>query len=67
LQHLAGSLGIADRVRFLGWQDDPLSPMQLVDLLVVPSRREPLDNVIVEAWMAGYPVFATTADGPLAY
>ena len=34
------------------------------DLLVCPSRHEPLGNVVIEAWAAGVPVVATASDGP---
>ncbi|GAB5466988.1 MAG: glycosyltransferase [Rhodospirillales bacterium] len=64
LKRLAGSLNLADRVRFLGWQTDPLPLLRQADLLVVPSRREPFGNVVLEGWMAGCPVLASDADGP---
>ncbi len=64
LRHQAGALGLTARVRFLGWQDDPLPLLRAADLLVVPSLKEPLGNVILEAWMAGCPVLASNADGP---
>ncbi len=35
-------------------------------LLVCPSLREPLGNVVIEAWAAGLPVVATASDGPAA-
>jgi glycosyltransferase involved in cell wall biosynthesis len=34
------------------------------DLLVCPSRHEPLGNVVIEAWSARRPVVAAAADGP---
>jgi glycosyltransferase involved in cell wall biosynthesis len=66
LQRQARSLGIAERVRFLGWRDDTAALLAAADLLVCPSRREPLGNVVIEAWAAGVPVVATSSEGPRA-
>ena len=64
LERLATRLGIADRVRFLGWREDVPDLMASADLLVCPSLYEPLGNVVIEAWSAGLPVVATASDGP---
>lgn len=64
LERLATRLGIAKRVRFLGWRYDVPALMASADLLVCPSLREPLGNVVIEAWSAGLPVIATASDGP---
>jgi len=64
LERLATRLGIADRVRFLGWREDVPALMASADLLVCPSLYEPLGNVVIEAWSAGLPVVATASDGP---
>ena len=58
------ALGIAERVRFLGWRDDVPALLAAADILVCPSRHEPLGNVVIEAWAAGVPVVATASDGP---
>src|SRR5262249_27760205 len=50
LEGQARSLGLAARVRFLGWRDDPAALLAAADLLVSSSRREPLGNVVIEAW-----------------
>lgn len=39
-----------------------LSPFGV--LCVTPSRREPLSNVILEAWSLGVPVVAAASEGP---
>lgn len=64
LQERAARLGIADRVRFLGWRDDIAPLLAAADMLVSSSRHEPLGNVVIEAWSAGVPVVATASAGP---
>ena len=62
----AARLGIAERVRFLGWRDDTAALMAAADILVCPSRHEPLGNVVIEGWAHGVPVVAARSDGPAA-
>jgi glycosyltransferase involved in cell wall biosynthesis len=64
LEGQAASLGIAGRVRFLGWRDDVAGLLAAADFLVCPSRREPLGNVVIEAWASGRAVLAAAAAGP---
>jgi glycosyltransferase involved in cell wall biosynthesis len=66
LEKQAHDLGVADRVRFLGWCDDIPALLAGADFLVCPSLHEPLGNVVIEAWSAGLPVIATASDGPAA-
>jgi glycosyltransferase involved in cell wall biosynthesis len=66
LERQARSLGVAERVRFLGWRDDTAALLAAADFLVCPSRHEPLGNVVIEAWAAGVPVMATASEGPRA-
>ena len=66
LEGQARALGIASRVRFLGWREDSAALLAAADLLVCPSRHEPLGNVVIEAWAAGRPVLATASEGPRA-
>jgi glycosyltransferase involved in cell wall biosynthesis len=64
LRQKAGALKILDRVRFLGWCEDAPGLLAACDMLVVPSRIEPLGNTIIEAWAAGKPVIASQSAGP---
>jgi glycosyltransferase involved in cell wall biosynthesis len=64
LARKAKDLGIAERVRFLGWQFDTASYFAAADLYVVPSRHEPLGNVVLEGWMQGKPMVAAASQGP---
>lgn len=60
----AKQLNVADRVRFLGWRDDSAALLASVDALLVPSRHEPLGNVVLEGWAQRCPVIAASAAGP---
>ncbi len=64
LKGLAAELGIAPRVRFLGWRDDRSALLRAADLCLVPSRYEPFGNVVVNAWAHGVPVVAAASQGP---
>jgi glycosyltransferase involved in cell wall biosynthesis len=66
LKGLAEALGVADRVRFLGWRTDPSALYRAADLCVFPSRYEPLGNVVIQAWAHGLPVVAAASRGPAA-
>lgn len=66
LKDQARRLGIAARVRFLGWRADTAALLAAADMLVCPSRHEPLGNVVIEAWAAGVPVIAAASQGPSA-
>lgn len=63
LEAQAASLGIADRVLFLGDRRDIPSVLASLDLSVVPSDSESLSNVILESMAAGVPVVATRVGG----
>ncbi|MBN9496362.1 MAG: glycosyltransferase [Alphaproteobacteria bacterium] len=62
LKAQAAKLG--DRVRFLGWRADSTALIEACDVLVCPSRHEPLGNVVIEAWARGKPVVAAASQGP---
>ncbi|MGH7121125.1 MAG: glycosyltransferase, partial [Acetobacteraceae bacterium] len=64
LENLAATLDCAARVHFVGWRNDTGALLKAADLFVCPSRREPLGNVVLEAWSAACPVIATDCAGP---
>lgn len=66
LKSLAAKLGIGGRVRFLGWRNDIAALLAASTILAVPSRHEPLGNVVLEGWAHGVPVVAAEAVGPAA-
>lgn len=64
LEEQARHLGIADRVRFAGWQDDVWPWLGRARVFALPSRTESFGNVVVEALAAGLPVVCTDTPGP---
>jgi len=58
------AFGLVERTRFFGWIDEPMHMVAASDVFVMPSRHEPLGNVILEAWHAGVPVVTTASEGP---
>jgi glycosyltransferase involved in cell wall biosynthesis len=51
------------KISFIGRVSDPYRFLRDLDLLVVPSIREPLGNVCLEAGLCKVPVLATNVDG----
>ena len=60
---LAGTLGVASQVRFLGWRTERKSLLEACDICLLPSRYEPFGTVIPEAWSMRKPLITTPADG----
>jgi glycosyltransferase involved in cell wall biosynthesis len=52
-----------DRVHFVGFHANPLPWMRDADVLVLPSRREGLPTVLIEALAAGTQIIATDCPG----
>ncbi|MDF1793265.1 MAG: glycosyltransferase [Thalassobaculaceae bacterium] len=67
LKALAAELGIADRVKFLGWRRDTGAFFRSCDIVAFPSRHEPFGTVTLEAWAYGKPLVASDADGPAEF
>src|SRR5258708_14680077 len=64
LESRAARLAVSNRVRFLCWREDAPALLATADMLVCPSRHEPLGHVVVEAWAAGPPRGAAASAGP---
>jgi glycosyltransferase involved in cell wall biosynthesis len=55
--------GLQDHVQLLGQRDDVQDLIDAADIVVLPSLREGLSNVILEGMMGGKPVVASNAGG----
>lgn len=66
LKALAAALGVADRVRFLGWREDAGALYRAADAVVFPSRVEPMGNVVIQAWAYSKPLVTAASTGPKA-
>ncbi len=63
LERLAGSLGVADRVRWLGFCRDVPRLLAAGDLFVLPSHFEAFPGALLEAMAAELPVVASAVGG----
>ncbi|MEG1041736.1 MAG: glycosyltransferase, partial [Pseudomonas sp.] len=65
LKTLAGELGIADRVDFIGQVPDARRYFKAFDAFALSSDHEPFGMVLLEAMVAGVPVLATACGGAI--
>jgi glycosyltransferase involved in cell wall biosynthesis len=67
-EQLVGELGLAESVRFHGWQsrEEVARFYQDADVFVFPSYREAGGNVVFEAMGYGLPLVVTDLGGPAA-
>lgn len=63
LKSTVASLGIADRVKFLGPRDDVAKLMQGLDVLVINSHEEPFALTVLEGLASGTAVLASSVGG----
>jgi len=63
LKRTVASLGITDRVRFLGPRNDVPKLMQGLDLLIINSHEEPFALTVLEGLASGTAVLATSVGG----
>ena len=64
LKSLARRLGVAPRVRFLGWRLDASALYRAADICLFPSRFEPLGNTVIQAWAHRIPLVTAASAGP---
>jgi UDP-glucose:(heptosyl)LPS alpha-1,3-glucosyltransferase len=62
-ERLARRLGVADRVRFLGYVADMRDAYFAADFFVHPTFYDPCSNVVLEAMACGLPVITTRYNG----
>ena len=63
LESYAAELGIADRVRFLGWRRDLATIYAATDVFVLTSRNEGTPVALIEAMASGVPGVSTDVGG----
>jgi glycosyltransferase involved in cell wall biosynthesis len=63
IERLREDLGLRERVELAGWRSDARALIGSFDVLVVPSRVEPLGIVALEGMSAGVPVVASRVGG----
>lgn len=63
LEAYAAQLGIADRVRFLGWRRDLAAIYAATDVFLLTSRNEGTPVALIEAMAAGVPGVSTDVGG----
>jgi len=64
LEKLARNLGVAGRVRFVGFREDVERFCSIADVFVLPSMYEPFGHVFLEAMASGVPCIGLKADYP---
>jgi L-malate glycosyltransferase len=63
LTTLAATLGVGDRVQFLGFRANAYDYIAHADILIMPSRHEGLPYTLLEALSLGTPVVAAKVGG----
>jgi len=63
IEQLAGDLGIAGRVKFLGGIADPMPVIAASDIGVLVSETEGLSNTLIEYMLASLPIVCTDVGG----
>ncbi len=63
IEQLAGSLGIRDRVTFLGWRSDVAAILKASDIYVHSTNSDGFGIAACEAMAAGLPVLASDVPG----
>ncbi|MFI4856106.1 MAG: glycosyltransferase [Phycisphaerales bacterium JB065] len=63
LEQLAHDCGVASRVQFAGWVDDPVPSLRVADVFVLATKSEGFGRVNVSAAAVGLPVIASDVGG----
>lgn len=64
LEEKIATLGVGERVRMVGYQEDFRLWMQAMDIVIHASDHEPLGLVVLEAMALGKPLIASDSGGP---
>lgn len=65
LESYAIKYGIADRINFMGFRNNPYSILKEADLFLLTSEAEGFSLVVAEAMCLGVPVVSTKVTGPI--
>jgi len=57
------SLGISEKIMFLGWRKDVFEIINTFDIFVLPSLNEGMGRVLLEAMLLGKPIIASDTGG----
>jgi glycosyltransferase involved in cell wall biosynthesis len=63
LEALVAAAGLGAQIQFLGFRSDVPDLLGAADVVVIPSYREGVPNIALEAMAAGRPVVATAVSG----
>lgn len=63
LKELASSLGVSDRIKFLGFQNNPYPYLMASDMFLLTSDTEGYPTVVCEALCLGKPIVSTAITG----
>ena len=61
LESYADKLGLAERVTFTGWVDEPRLTLRTCDVFALPSHSEALPLAVIEAMLVELPVASKQA------
>ena len=63
IRHRAAALGVAERVRLLGYQPETAVPLAEAQVFVLSSRSEAFPRSVLEAMRAGLPIVVSDVGG----
>ena len=66
LHQLVEDYGLTQRVKFVGYSENPIHIMRMADVVLMCSRWEAFGRATVEAMLAGKPVIGTANSGGTA-
>lgn len=64
LEYLARELGVADQIHFLGFVSEAAKYLNAFDIFLLPSIKEGMPYVLLEAAEAGLPIITTNVVNP---
>ncbi len=62
-EKLIREFNLEENVKLIGYVNDNINFLKSIDLFVLPSEKEGLGSVLIEAMAVGLPIIATNAGG----